>query len=633
MFGLFCIGLLLVGLGGFLYYSRSVGTAVPEELRPDATEIPGALHGVPTRQPANTPPAVPGTPRWQRQQKQRATEAPAQEGHDKDGPGQPLISEVGLATSNDAEQARVVQVVDTARPQSPRSRAARPSPGNRRSPPTPQWTETQLVEQLRRVPTLKLATATMAEGVAAATKEQSMMAAPHPEAALRHFVRAQPVLGQIPFRRGDEAKLAKQQAKDIDFLSPRLRAVIQACTVANGSQNPFEPAERIDAQRLRQILLQGKMTHVETVDNNELRLKATLKTWRQPAAVSTLNQILMAEGPEVRLVLVELLGQIEGKEAIAALAQKAVFDPAASVRKAAIGQLQTRPHDEVRPGLLAGLRHPWLPANYHAAQALLALKDLDAIPALELVLDEPDPREPRLVEQSGTHQFAVAEVVKVNHLQNCLLCHGPSHNDYDVLRRPMPEKILDRQITRAQNSTRARRNELGELAFDQRNVVNSGWLSTGFENGNASEGSATEYYAGSGPPAGAGGAPINGFNIQIGPLRTRTKNFHFLSIFIRGDLIFAQQDVSLQISSPIFTKEGLLANQDRFDFLVRMKPLTAEEYAERVATGRLPNDIRRHEAVRYALDQLTALHGQEVAKRPPSYQPEGKPVEADPGTR
>ena len=89
----------------------------------------------------------------------------------------------------------------------------------------------------------------------------------------------------------------------------------------------------------------------------------------------------------------DLLAAIPGKAATLALAQRAVFDLSAAVREGAVAALQRRPRDEARAVFLSSLRHPWAPAADHAAEALVALTDHEAVPRLIRLLDQPDPAE------------------------------------------------------------------------------------------------------------------------------------------------------------------------------------------------------------------------------------------------
>lgn len=155
----------------------------------------------------------------------------------------------------------------------------------------------------------------------------------------------------------------------------------------------------------------------------------------QKEAVPWLVQVFQGQETEMRLLLVRLLARIEDRSASAALAGRAVFDLSPEVREAAVEALRSRPAKEYRQVLLDGLRHVWVPAAEHAADALMALGDRDAVPALIGLLDLRDPAAPRV---TAKEQVVVAELVRVNHLRNCLLCHAPSFNSKDPMRGLIP---------------------------------------------------------------------------------------------------------------------------------------------------------------------------------------------------
>src|SRR5262249_6522729 len=74
-----------------------------------------------------------------------------------------------------------------------------------------------------------------------------------------------------------------------------------------------------------------------------------------------------------------------------------------------------------------------------------ALKDGDALPALVGLLDAPDPKGPVAEEIDGRERFVTREVVRVNHLRNCFLCHAPSRSPQSDLvqgRVPTPGQPL-----------------------------------------------------------------------------------------------------------------------------------------------------------------------------------------------
>jgi hypothetical protein len=136
--------------------------------------------------------------------------------------------------------------------------------------------------------------------------------------------------------------------------------------------------------------------------------------------------MLMAEPSPVRRVLTEQLGRIAHPSTSAALAKMALFDLSPEVRADAIEALAGRPVEEYRPVLLEGFRYPWAPAADHAAEALVALQDRGAVSELQRLAELPDPAAPVFDPEQKTH--VVRELVRVNHLRNCLLCHAPTSN-------------------------------------------------------------------------------------------------------------------------------------------------------------------------------------------------------------
>jgi len=60
----------------------------------------------------------------------------------------------------------------------------------------------------------------------------------------------------------------------------------------------------------------------------------------------------------------------------------------------------------------------------HSAEALVRLDDWESVPELIEMLDMPHPQAP--VEVDG--KLVQRELVAINHMKNCLLCHPPSVN-------------------------------------------------------------------------------------------------------------------------------------------------------------------------------------------------------------
>jgi hypothetical protein len=231
-----------------------------------------------------------------------------------------------------------------------------------------------------------------------------------------------PDLKGLPFRMGDECRTGADEAKVVQELSRGVRRLPSGRGRGGSYRDVFEQDMEFIASLKGVIKLRrgpdGKVVGEETV-------------------AATLAQMLQVENPPVRLHLVKTLAETKGGEASLALARRAVFDSSPEVREAAVKALQDRPRKEYRQLLLDGLRYPWAPAADHAAEALVALNDQESVFALADLLDEPDPSAPV---QDKDKKWVVTEVVRVNHLHNCLLCHAPSFDRKEPIRGLIPER-------------------------------------------------------------------------------------------------------------------------------------------------------------------------------------------------
>jgi HEAT repeats len=158
--------------------------------------------------------------------------------------------------------------------------------------------------------------------------------------------------------------------------------------------------------------------------------------WLRGETVPALMQMLMAGPDSVRELLLNQLARIQGKEASAALAQLALFDLRLSIREGAIRALGKRQAEEYQSALLKGFEHPWPAVADHAAEALVALRLREAVPDLVRLLNAPDPR--AIYSKPDSKGPFLKEMVRINHRQNCLLCHPPSFNSSDVPRGAVP---------------------------------------------------------------------------------------------------------------------------------------------------------------------------------------------------
>lgn len=280
-------------------------------------------------------------------------------------------------------------------------------------------TDEDLRKQLFAVPEVNLdrVPSTSAKIVKAAARE----AAKHPQA--RELVHILPTLlpqrsdlHGLPMRMGADCQLGKDSAENLHVLSRKLRLYISS-SVPEDDTDP-----RPDPAHLRKLLD---------------RYNGESREWQHVAAISTLQQMLQAENTPLRLLLIELLSQIKDPAASVALSQRALFDLSPEVRAAAVQALNRRSREDYRDVLLNGFRYPWPAVAEHAAEALVALKDKEAIPDLRKLLNEPAPGTPYF---DRKHQmFRVRELVRINHFRNCLLCHAPSTHHADLVRGAVPD--------------------------------------------------------------------------------------------------------------------------------------------------------------------------------------------------
>jgi HEAT repeats len=290
--------------------------------------------------------------------------------------------------------------------------------------------EEALRKALARVPELSLAVnraaAEQPGGATARTGEGAREIAP--EKFIVRLVKERPAFAALPLRMGPQCQLDNTAARILDGHSKKLRRNLAE---ANGWVDRYP-------KRL------GERDGEVAAYLSNLLVNPQAGEWGMPRAVPTLQQLLVGENHALRLVLVDVLRKIKGEAASQALAQRAVFDLNPAVRAQARLALQERPNTEYVPTLLDAFHYPWAPAAAHAAEALVDLNIRDAVPRLIDLLDEPDPGAPFLKENGGKQVLVVRELVRINHLSNCLLCHAPSLSPTDLVRGlvPVPGQAL-----------------------------------------------------------------------------------------------------------------------------------------------------------------------------------------------
>ena len=154
-------------------------------------------------------------------------------------------------------------------------------------------------------------------------------------------------------------------------------------------------------------------------------------------SLTTLNQILQIDHPRLRWELIGVLSEEETPAGIKMLVDRAKYDFVPEIRDSAAKALSKYSPDRFRDQLLAGLKYPWHVVAQHSAEALVRVDDQDAVPELVEMLKLPDPRLPVKVDEN---KYVQRQLVSVNHMRNCLLCHAPSRDRSDLGRGQVPKR-------------------------------------------------------------------------------------------------------------------------------------------------------------------------------------------------
>lgn len=332
-----------------------------------------------------------------------------------------------------------------------------------------------------------------------------------------------PAVATLPLRLGSQAQTNPKAAATLGSLSRKLHAYLDAEAPAGPDGHRSSPA--LLAQALRREK-RGKRPE-----------------WLRPEAIPTMLQLLMFEDTSVRRMLVEMLADISGPQATVALARRAVFDLDPEVRAEAVRALKGRPAADSRPVFLAAFRYPWPPAADHAAEALTALEDKGAIPALVTFLKEPDPAAPRKLSRGG---YVVQELVRAKHIGNCLLCHPPALTGNEPVQGQDPVNTVPARA-----------------------------------------------------PGGGGGGGWSGGGSGGGGAANR------VPLLIRADIVFLRQDFSVQLPALNMPAVQGAVPAFRFDFLVRTRRLTKQDTAH-LNQPRGETSYPQRESVLFALRELTS---------------------------
>jgi hypothetical protein len=232
-------------------------------------------------------------------------------------------------------------------------------------------------------------------------------------------------LQKLALERPEVAALPWQAALD------RQLNYAEATLLQNNAMNLHVRLAQLPQKAIRDCNLEQLRTHIWGEKRKD-------GTWDKPDCLPAITQILQVQPAPVRQLLVEQLAKIPGDAASVALAQRAIFDLSQQVREQAVSALKSRPASEYQSVLLQGLRWPWRPVSENSAEALVQLSLKNLQPELEELLLEPDPTLPFVKADGDEQHLYVKEVVRMNHAQNCLLCHPASSNDRDRVRGVVP---------------------------------------------------------------------------------------------------------------------------------------------------------------------------------------------------
>jgi len=145
------------------------------------------------------------------------------------------------------------------------------------------------------------------------------------------------------------------------------------------------------------------------------------------ARIAALVQVLAPESAEMRLGLAKYLGTLKHPEATRALARMALYSPEDEVHEAAVAALKGRSKQDYTELLVQGLSYPWPAVARRAGEAIVRLGRADLAPNLVAILEQVDPRLPQVKTIDDKEVPVVRELVRLNHHQNCLMCHSPAN--------------------------------------------------------------------------------------------------------------------------------------------------------------------------------------------------------------
>jgi hypothetical protein len=275
---------------------------------------------------------------------------------------------------------------------------------------------------------------------------------------------------------------------------------------------------------------------------------------QEDKAIANLVQVLAPESAEMRLGLVKYLGTLKHPEATRALARMALYSAEDEIHIAAVAALKGRNEKDYTEILVQGLSYPWPAVARRAGEAIVRLGRADLVPTLVAVLEQVDPRLPVFKTIADKEVPVVRELVRLNHHQNCVMCHSPANP---------PPNIMGNQ------------------------------------------GPAARFVSHSVPPTAQ--VPVPGEPLQP-PFEGYDNSQP--DLLVRIDVTYLRQDFSMK--QPVSNAQPWPQMQ-RFDFLVRSRKLNTEEAQEFVAklTPAEPGVLSPYQRVALAaLRDLTGLNAE-----------------------
>jgi hypothetical protein len=291
--------------------------------------------------------------------------------------------------------------------------------------------EDELRAELHAVPELRLLSDLEIQSL---RRQETKGVTPSPytlNVLLNRGLRQAGVQAGLPIKWGPQCQLDSDSADVMQTLSKDLRRMGFVSVPAIGSSVSFASGKsvKVAGSGLNSSPKEKVEAFREWCDANQIE--------RFSGAMPALVQMLQVEDEPTRLLLVQELSKVIGPGPTAGLAGRAMADLSPKVRETALEALRKRPPNEYLPLLLLGLRYPFPPVADRAAWALAKLKDKQLLPKLVGMLDLPSPALPVL--DKNSHMPVIRELVRINHMRNCLLCHAPSADANDgMVRAPVP---------------------------------------------------------------------------------------------------------------------------------------------------------------------------------------------------